>query len=146
MFENLIMKEGKQMMKFLQIPLEMLEDTNLTGNDFKILCLLMRYQNKDTKQAYPSIEKIATDTGISVATIKRSIKRLHQQNYFSISKKKCASGKYNIYSDFKYTVADNNTKTKSTSNSTNNKVIGFNNFKPRDYDYDDLEKKLLGWD
>lgn len=28
----------------------------------------------------------------------------------------------------------------------NVKVNGFNNFKPRQYDYDDLEKKLLGWD
>ena len=26
------------------------------------------------------------------------------------------------------------------------KGTGFNNFKPRDYDYDSLEKKLLGWD
>ena len=26
------------------------------------------------------------------------------------------------------------------------KKTGFNNFKGRDYDYDDLEKKLLGWD
>lgn len=24
--------------------------------------------------------------------------------------------------------------------------LRFNNFKGRDYDYDDLEKKLLGWD
>ena len=28
----------------------------------------------------------------------------------------------------------------------NNNQIKFNNFKGRDYDYDDLEKKLLGWD
>ncbi|WP_244833393.1 helix-turn-helix domain-containing protein [Clostridium sp. BJN0001] len=26
------------------------------------------------------------------------------------------------------------------------KKLRFNNFKPREYDYDDLEKKLLGWD
>jgi DnaD/phage-associated family protein len=26
------------------------------------------------------------------------------------------------------------------------KVLKFNNFEPRQYDYDDLEKKLLGWD
>lgn len=129
-------------MKFIQIPLEMLEDTNLTGNDFKILCHLMKHINKSTKTAFPSIEKIATDTGISIATVKRSIKRLSQQNYFSISKKKCASGKYNIYSDFKYNISDVETK----SYKSNNKVIGFNNFKPRDYDYNDLERKLLGWE
>lgn len=27
-----------------------------------------------------------------------------------------------------------------------NKNLRFHNFKGRDYDYDDLEKKLLGWD
>ena len=28
----------------------------------------------------------------------------------------------------------------------NNSNTGFNNFEPRSYDYDSLEKKLLGWD
>ena len=36
----------------------------------------------------------------------------------------------------------------SNKHKTNNEKpkLRFNNFKPRDYDYDDLEKKLLGWD
>lgn len=33
-----------------------------------------------------------------------------------------------------------------TNNKNNNNTLGFNNFEPRDYDYDSLEKKLLGWD
>ncbi len=33
---------------------------------------------------------------------------------------------------------------KSESNSVT--VSSFNNFEPREYDYDSLEKKLLGWD
>lgn len=33
-----------------------------------------------------------------------------------------------------------------TYNKNNVKVLKFNNFEPRKYDYDDLEKKLLGWD
>lgn len=41
-------------------------------------------------------------------------------------------------------------KDKSTDSKSkfepNPKTAGFNNFKPREYDYDDLEKKLLGWD
>ncbi|MBX7301902.1 DnaD domain protein [Clostridium chauvoei] len=36
---------------------------------------------------------------------------------------------------------------KSFDNTPNTKSnLKFNNFKPRDYDYDSLEKKLLGWD
>lgn len=34
----------------------------------------------------------------------------------------------------------------SKSQSNYGSVPGFNNFEPREYDYDDLEKKLLGWD
>ena len=30
--------------------------------------------------------------------------------------------------------------------STTNNINSFNNFYPRQYDYDSLEKKLLGWD
>ncbi len=35
---------------------------------------------------------------------------------------------------------------KKTKFEPNPKTAGFNNFEPREYDYDDLEKKLLGWD
>lgn len=34
----------------------------------------------------------------------------------------------------------------SKNNNKGNKSLRFHNFKGRDYDYDDLEKKLLGWD
>lgn len=37
-------------------------------------------------------------------------------------------------------------KNKLATNTNKNKTPGFNNFEPRSYDYDSLEKKLLGWD
>ena len=40
----------------------------------------------------------------------------------------------------------NNYKNSSTNYQKNLKASGFNNFEPRSYDYDSLEKKLLGWD
>lgn len=40
----------------------------------------------------------------------------------------------------------NNSKNSSTNYQKNLKASGFNNFEPRSYDYDSLEKKLLGWD
>ena len=36
-------------------------------------------------------------------------------------------------------------KNKSTYGSKNNKSLKFNNFEARNYDYDRLEKDLLGW-
>ena len=37
-------------------------------------------------------------------------------------------------------------KTYSNTKNSNKTKLRFDNFKGRDYDYDDLEKKLLGWD
>ena len=37
-------------------------------------------------------------------------------------------------------------KSNYSKNNNSNKGLGFNNFEPRSYDYDSLEKKLLGWD
>lgn len=37
-------------------------------------------------------------------------------------------------------------KSKDNKFQPNPKTAGFNNFEPREYDYDSLEKKLLGWD
>lgn len=52
--------------------------------------------------------------------------------------------------ELKDAVRKNNTiynKSNTTApNSKNNAGLKFNNFKQREYDYDELEKKLLGWD
>lgn len=40
----------------------------------------------------------------------------------------------------------NNKNKYAQKNTQTNKGLGFNNFEPRSYDYDSLEKKLLGWD
>ena len=40
----------------------------------------------------------------------------------------------------------NNYKYKNNNSNNNNNNLGFNNFQSRSYDYDSLEKKLLGWD
>ena len=41
---------------------------------------------------------------------------------------------------------NNNNSYSSKNNYKNTNNLRFNNFKGRDYDYDDLEKKLLGWE
>ena len=40
----------------------------------------------------------------------------------------------------------NNKQFNNNFNNNKSKAIRFNNFKQREYDYDSLEKKLLGWD
>lgn len=41
---------------------------------------------------------------------------------------------------------DNKKNTKAINSKNQPKPLRFNNFEARDYDYDDLEKKLLGWE
>lgn len=137
-------------MQFIQLQYELIEDTNLSSNELRVLLLLMRYQNKDTKQSFPSMQTISEKTGISISTVKKCIKKLSENNYINVSKKFGHSGKHNIYSiNSKYTICNNtNTNVININNTLSNKnsKVGFNNFKPRTYDYEDLEKKLLGWD
>ncbi|WP_244834129.1 DnaD domain protein [Clostridium sp. BJN0001] len=43
-------------------------------------------------------------------------------------------------------IALKDTRPQKPKNKNTNSKLKFNNFKPREYDYDELEKKLLGWD
>lgn len=147
------------MKQYLKLDYDMIIDKNLSSNEFRIMCYLLRYINKETGESFPSIEKIAEDTGISSATIKRSIKRLSQQEYFIVNTRKGQAGKHNIYSNFKYDLREDNSSNvidfgyrKGNYTSNNSKRVkeinakSFNNFEARGYDYDELERQLLGWD
>lgn len=91
-------------MKFLKVANELITDKNITSNEFRIYVYLLSLYNENKNCAYPSIETISINTNISVATIKRSIKRLVELGYMIIEKKKGTSGNFNTYKDFKYLV------------------------------------------
>lgn len=65
---------------------------------------------------------------------------------------KAPSGKQGKYSNTARNNTDlnntayNNTDSKSAKRTRRGRVDNFNNFKQREYDFDELEKKLLGWD
>ena len=53
----------------------------------------------------------------------------------------------NVVRDNVANVKNYNNSVKNQSSNMNKKnAIGFNNFEPRQYDYDSLEKQLLGWE
>ncbi|MDU5103510.1 MAG: helix-turn-helix domain-containing protein [Clostridium butyricum] len=63
---------------------------------------------------------------------------------------KVLEGNYNQENVVRDNVANvknyNNSVKNQSSNMNKKNAIGFNNFEPRQYDYDSLEKQLLGWE
>ena len=103
-------------MQFLKVAHELITDTNITSNEFRIYTYLMSLYNKAKKCSYPSIEVIAERTNISVSTVKRSIKSLVKLGYMEINKRAGISGNYNEYNEFKFLLFDekvNSTKAKA---------------------------------
>jgi len=83
---------------------------------------------------------------ICVRTVQRSLKRLISEGYITIERK---LGSVNIYTLLKpvidrtvTTVKTAMNKVKSTYNKKKNK---FHSYEQRDYNMEELEKKLLGW-
>lgn len=91
-------------MQFLKLSHELITDTNITSNEFRIYTYLLSLYNENKKCAYPSMETISSKLNISIATVKRSIKKLVELGYMTIEKKKCIAGNYNTYKNFKYLI------------------------------------------
>ena len=56
-------------MKFLKLSHDLITDTNITSNEFRIYTYLLSLYNENKKYAYPSIETISNRLNISVATV-----------------------------------------------------------------------------
>lgn len=89
-------------MQFFKLSYELINDTNITPSEYRIYTYLMSRYNQEKNCAYPSIEVISENTGVSIATIKRAIKSLSDKGYMTIEKKKGINGNYNTYTNFKH--------------------------------------------
>lgn len=107
-------------MQFLKLSHEIITDKNITSNEFRIYTYLLSLYNEEKQCSFPSIETISKNINISVATVKKGIKRLSELKYISIEKRKGASGNYNIYKRLKHLI-ENKVK---QSNKEENKKIG----------------------
>lgn len=101
-------------MQFFKLSYELINDINITPSEYRIYTYLMSRYNAEKNCAYPSIEVISENTGVSIATIKRTIKSLSDKGYMIIEKKKGINGNYNTYKDFKHIIITGETE-KSTS-------------------------------
>lgn len=110
-------------MKFLKLSHDLIIDTNITSNEFRIYTYLLSLYNENKKCAYPSIETISNRLNISVATVKRSIKKLVELGYMIIEKKKSVTGNYNTYKELKHLVKNVANTTKRVVKNVVNKVV-----------------------
>lgn len=103
------MKENKQ---HVQLPITA-EKSDLRPKDQLIYLSIKRFMNKDTHQAFPSLEKLKQVSGASIPTIRDSIQKLVDTNYITVTR----DGRKNIYTfnmyknfePFSYEFLDNNT-------------------------------------
>lgn len=70
----------------VQLPNNMGE-TDLTPKDQLIYLSIRRFMNSKSKIAYPSLAKISEVSGACISTIRSSIARLEEKDYFKIVKK-----------------------------------------------------------
>lgn len=83
--------ENKQ---HVQLPTDNENESELEPKDLLIYLAIKRHQNKDTKEAYPSLDKISEESGASVPTVRKIIKKLIDTGYISYR----VSGRKHIYS------------------------------------------------
>lgn len=69
----------------------------LTISEERIYRTILSFKNRLEKYAYPSQEKIAEKSKLSIATVKRAIKKLVEKNFIRIEKMKKRLGHYNKY-------------------------------------------------
>nr|DAM35120.1 MAG TPA: helix-turn-helix domain protein [Bacteriophage sp.] len=69
------------------------EKSDLRPKDQLIYLSIKRFMNKDTHQAFPSLEKLKQVSGASIPTIRDSIQKLVDTNYISVTRE----GRKNIY-------------------------------------------------
>lgn len=93
-------------MKFLKLADEVLFNKELTSNEKIVYAVLLRRYNENKKCSYPSFEHISTETGISLSTVNRAIKRLSKLGYITINKKKSVLGNFNEYTNLKHLVSN----------------------------------------
>lgn len=70
----------------VQLPNNMGE-TDLTPKDQLIYLSIRRFMNSKSKIAYPSLAKISEVSGACISTVRSSIARLEEKDYFKIVKK-----------------------------------------------------------
>ena len=84
--------EPKSNLQHVQLPKKK-ESDSITPQDQLVYVSIRRYMNKDTYEAFPSLETIGKHCGASEPTVRKCIKNLVKNDYLTVRKE----GRKNIY-------------------------------------------------
>lgn len=112
---------------FLKLDTNLITDTSINSNEFRIYTYLLSLYNQEKNCAYPSLETISEKLNISLSTVKRAIKHLAELKYINIEKKKAQIGNHNIYTRLKHLISDNRVEVVDIKSSDEIKEDNINN-------------------
>lgn len=78
----------------VQLPNNMTTHDELSPKDLLVYVTLKRHMNKDTKESFPSLQKISDECEYSIPSIRKSIEVLVKKSYIKVRKE----GRRQIYS------------------------------------------------
>lgn len=144
------------------LPNQILLDSRLHASSIKVYALLSAASFSTKFTCFYSQKLLAYLGDLSVKTISRAIKELKLAGYINVQYRKGETCIYTLVHKFAQTVTNNiknkneskkeEAKNSFTKNKKNKgfdkkeKPNTFNNFEQRSYDFDSLEKQLLGWE
>lgn len=124
---------------------EVMYNKSLSTTDKAVFCTFSTFCFNSDK-CFPSQRKVAEMLNICVRTVQRSLKRLVSEGYITIERK---LGSVNIYTLLKPIIDKSVQQVKTAMNKAkstyNKKKTKFHSYEQRDYNMEELEKKLLGW-
>ncbi|PJI07669.1 helix-turn-helix domain-containing protein [Clostridium sp. CT7] len=121
--------------------------SDLSNGAFRLYILLQSYCYGNQKHTcYPSQATLSKQLNRTTRTIQRYLKELEDKGY--IEKKRRGSIS-NIYKMLKKVIQQKVNKAVNSAKNAykkyKNKLDNFNDYSQREYDYNDLEKKLTAW-
>lgn len=125
-------------------------DYNISGQAFRLYCLLKSYCFNGNDRCFPSQNTLAKKLNKSIRTVQRNLKELVTAGIITIKRRGSISNIY-VLLTVKSTskgepISFNKTskRNKSVWNPAYNKIDSFNNYEQRNYNYEKLEAALLG--
>jgi len=102
-------------------------------------------ETSDTTEQSLKVARInIADSTMNRLKLKYGESLVHNAVYIMCNKSK--QGKITAPVKYLTGILENLNNKDLSNNVDNSKSLRFNNFEPREYDYDELERKLLGWD
>lgn len=133
---------------FTVISNDVIQNKNISVGAKSLYFLLSSYCFADKKECFPSQKTLAEQLNKSVRTIQRWLKELEENGLIQIKNRGYLTNLYTILKKIYInpTVKKVKEKVNTLKNKYSKKQDHFNNFEQRDYNYNELEKQLLGWE